>query len=1124
MKIIFQIVVVFFFLCSSGFAQTTSSFDSLKSNVNKNGFDDNSLRYILFYFENNIAKVEQEFISSLKPGFEKDFISAVNKFKLNRFSKAYELLLVHLKEKPSSLQYYEYLTKTAGILGKYKEVEKIIDNRKDEPEFIYLNGLIDYYKLNYQSAAEKFLQVVKLQNRSVDILIYLSNTYRRLGDYEKAEETLQIAFGLIEKNDFQFAELLVAKGSLFFLSGEYEKARELYEKGLSTAERTGNRTEEIKAYLNLAMINDLYGNIPEARDLFEHSFRLAEQINQSELEATVLSEWAVSFTYTNELVEARKRYEKSYELFEAFNNRERMALTANNIAGIFLNIGNYKGALDYYNSALKLAGENVRTKMISYLGLGDVYTNLSSYAEALQYYNKAKELSKKIKDVSSEAEINIGMGILFYNLGQPQKALEMLLEKYGEIEETELPYLKAELNQKMGIVYISTYDYSKAEKYLSAAVDLSDRYEDIYNSILSRTHLAYSFILNKDFAKGKKILTTQLTLSKEYELNQLAGVQSLMLAETVDGIHKLSRLLEAEGYSSSASDKNTLTEIYYKLGEYYETNEQLSKAEEYYQKSIEIIENQLPMLTNRSEMQITFFSNYHQIYNSLINIYLKQNDIENAFYYLDKSRSRNTLYNLAGIKFSQTDDVELLNEFYDANWRLNNELIDESESDSLKSNARLIERKLKKKHPFNSPSLISGSDKGELLRTDFLNNDEYFITYYTGSDFVYSFIASKGKLKIQKLQAAKDEITNIIASISPYYNKDIDAGEIHFNKDLFSFNSANAHKIYEKILAPVIDGIPKNSNLVFSLPKELVIIPFEFITTGKNSRDNPHYLDDKKFLVEDFSISYAPSFSVWKELKSRKSSRNKTALLAGDPSFNIEEGFSDIRGGREELDIYSRDEKLLPLKYSAQEIEGIEKYFSDDLILLNKDATESNFKLNSESASVIHLSTHSFLFKNYPVIVFVDDETNDGYLEMGEIARLDLKSDLVVLSSCKSGLGKVDNAEGILGMQKVLFDAGASSVVLSLWDVNDKHTSELMNFFYEFMSKGFDKPGALRQAKLKFIKEVNPNPYYWAGFVFAGKPDSIELDGDSNYYMYLLGLLFIIMTAYLLSKRNRLAS
>ena len=130
MKIIFQIVVVFFFLCSSGFAQTTSSFDSLKSNVNKNGFDDNSLRYILFYFENNIAKVEQEFISSLKPGFEKDFISAVNKFKLNRFSKAYELLLVHLKEKPSSLQYYEYLTKTAGILGKYKEVEKIIDNRK----------------------------------------------------------------------------------------------------------------------------------------------------------------------------------------------------------------------------------------------------------------------------------------------------------------------------------------------------------------------------------------------------------------------------------------------------------------------------------------------------------------------------------------------------------------------------------------------------------------------------------------------------------------------------------------------------------------------------------------------------------------------------------------------------------------------------------------------------------------------------------------------------------------------------------------------------------------------------------------------------------------------------------
>ncbi len=102
-----------------------------------------------------------------------------------------------------------------------------------------------------------------------------------------------------------------------------------------------------------------------------------------------------------------------------------------------------------------------------------------------------------------------------------------------------------------------------------------------------------------------------------------------------------------------------------------------------------------------------------------------------------------------------------------------------------------------------------------------------------------------------------------------------------------------------------------------------------------------------------------------------------------------------------------------------------------------------------------------------------------------------------MLSSCRSGLGRIDEAEGIIGMQKAFFEAGASSVVVSLWDVNDKYTSFFMKDFYDHLSQGLNKPDALRKAKLNFIKKYSANPYYWSAFVFSGNPSTINLQTAS---------------------------
>jgi CHAT domain-containing protein len=145
---------------------------------------------------------------------------------------------------------------------------------------------------------------------------------------------------------------------------------------------------------------------------------------------------------------------------------------------------------------------------------------------------------------------------------------------------------------------------------------------------------------------------------------------------------------------------------------------------------------------------------------------------------------------------------------------------------------------------------------------------------------------------------------------------------------------------------------------------------------------------------------------------------------------------------------------------------------------------------------------------------------DDGFLELGEIVQLNLNSELVVLSSCRSGLGKIDEAEGIIGMQKAFFEAGSKSVLVALWDVSDKYTSYFMKYFYEHLAEGKTKSEALQQAKLDFIKNYSANPYYWSAFVLSGNPSTIKMQKALSFTLFhILGILLLISFVYFIVKR-----
>ena len=186
--------------------------------------------------------------------------------------------------------------------------------------------------------------------------------------------------------------------------------------------------------------------------------------------------------------------------------------------------------------------------------------------------------------------------------------------------------------------------------------------------------------------------------------------------------------------------------------------------------------------------------------------------------------------------------------------------------------------------------------------------------------------------------------------------------------------------------------------------------------------------------------------------------------------------------------------ELSPLPYSGREVRHVARCFHDDEVdvLSESQAKEDDIKSRFlEEYRIIHFACHGFLDEKTPrrsalVLTLDDDPNEDGFLQAREISSLRINADLVVLSACQTGKGRLENGEGVLGLPRSFFYAGARSTISSLWKVNDKSTSEIMPDFYRYLAAGSDKARALRLAKLKMLKSRFSHPFYWAAFVLNG--------------------------------------
>ena len=180
-------------------------------------------------------------------------------------------------------------------------------------------------------------------------------------------------------------------------------------------------------------------------------------------------------------------------------------------------------------------------------------------------------------------------------------------------------------------------------------------------------------------------------------------------------------------------------------------------------------------------------------------------------------------------------------------------------------------------------------------------------------------------------------------------------------------------------------------------------------------------------------------------------------------------------------------DEVAPLPYAALEAESVAERWSGSVLYTGARATESAYLKNPDrpNSNLIHFATHGVLGER-PALLMTPEDGGDGRLDMAEILAAPIDADLVTLSACSSGRGWVKPGEGVVGLSRAFLHAGASSVMVSLWNVNDQSTFQLMSLFYENLdSLGPSK--ALRKAQIEMI-EADAPLHQWAPFVIVGSP------------------------------------
>jgi CHAT domain-containing protein len=484
--------------------------------------------------------------------------------------------------------------------------------------------------------------------------------------------------------------------------------------------------------------------------------------------------------------------------------------------------------------------------------------------------------------------------------------------------------------------------------------------------------------------------------------------------------------------------------ILFDRGKIAEAEGNLKEAIDFYQKAVDVIERQRANI-NTEASKIGFVGNKQQVYHALIRAWFAQGQPAKAFEYVERSKSRALVDLLASkqdfaARGTNPQQVALLLkdlEAQEAKARVQNR-----EAAAGLRSARDFQVRLRTLAP-ELASLVTVAPVAASNIQTLLQPDETLVEYYYEGDDLYAFIVTREAVKAVKLNGAKlvDEIRQLRAALKQ------PGSQLYVTP---------SQQLYARLIKPIEPSLTHKQLLIVA-HGALHYLPFNALRSGN------------EFVIDRYSLRQLPSASVLQFLKGRQAASSPGMLALGNPDL-----------GNPKYD----------LKCAQDEVASIAKGFPQAKVLVRREATKTAFKTLGPKFAYLHFATHGQFDPDKPLhsgLMLAKDTQSDGFLSLGELYSLRLHADLVTLSACETGLGKISNGDDVVGLTRGFLYAGSNAIVASLWEVDDQATSYLMEAFYVNLKQG-NKREALRQAQLATKKKYE-HPFYWAAFQLTGKAD-----------------------------------
>ncbi|PFX11660.1 Tetratricopeptide repeat protein 28 [Stylophora pistillata] len=887
----------------------------------------------------------------------------------------------------------------------------------------------------------------------------LGNAYQSLGDLKKAIKYhnlhLKIAKEIRDKGGEGNANGNL--GNAYLSLGDFQKALEYHKLHLEVAKEIGDKCGEGRAYGNLGNAYQSLGDFKTALEYHKLHLEIAKKIGDKGGEGNAYGSLGNAYQSLGDFQKAIEYHKLDVEMAKEIGDKGGKGQAYGNLGNAYQSLGDFKKALEYHKLYLEIAKEigDKGGEGKAYGNLGNAYQSLGDLKKALECHKLCLEIAKEIGDKGGESQAYGNLGNAYQTLGDFKKALEyhkLHLERAKEIGDKGG---EGNANGSLGNAYEALGDFQKAIEYHKLDLEIAKEIGDKGGEGQAYGNLGNAYQSLGDFKKALEYHKLHLEIAQEIgdkggEGNAYSSLGNayfslgdfLQAKESYNVTLKIA--IEVEKKSLEASAHCSLANVFGSLG-------LLPNAVEHYQASITLFNPLRILLKSKDQWKVNFRNQNQMAYTGLWRVLVKQGKIDEALFAAEKGRAQ-ALTDLmessfcGGTSQPKGDDADLQllknipsNTVFQAVDKDDVYLWIVSDGNQI----QLRQSKLK-----DSLSENSGASQS-------------FESFVLG---VYRELGVLSNVRCEN--RSLDTLRECRSKVHKETGEDTPQPLVQKQQCLGT--------LYDNIMKPVADLVEGNQLLIVP-DGPLWLVPYAALKDGNS-----------KYLCESFRIRLAPSLTSLKLIADCPEDYHKScgAFLVGNPWVGE---VTDSHGKKQ----------LEQLPCAQEEVEMIGQILKTTPIT-GRQATKREVLKRLNSVSLVHFAAHGCMETGEIALTPDPDRistvpTKEDYiLTIGDVLDIELRAKLVVLSCCHSGWGEI-KAEGVVGIARAFMGAGARSVVVSLWAIDDEATLEFMKCFYQHLAEGKLASESLNLA-MKSLRESDKysNIKYWAPFLLIG--DDVTLD------------------------------